>query len=67
MQSLEASIATIATRVSEHADTMQTEEAVKTSFILPFLQALGYDVFNPAEVIPEYTADAVGKKGEKVD
>ena len=46
---------------------MGTEEAVKTAVVLPFFQALGYDVFNPAEVIPEFTADAVGKKGEKVD
>lgn len=46
---------------------MITEEAVKTAVVLPFLQALGYDVFNPSEVIPEFTADAVGKKGEKVD
>lgn len=46
---------------------MVTEEAVKTAVVLPFFQALGYDVFNPAEVIPEFTADAVGKKGEKVD
>nr|WP_170134924.1 type I restriction enzyme HsdR N-terminal domain-containing protein [Acuticoccus kandeliae] len=46
---------------------MMTEEAVKTSVVLPFLHSLGYDVFNPHEVIPEFTADAVGKKGEKVD
>lgn len=46
---------------------MATEEAVKTAIVLPFFQALGYDIFNPAEVIPEFTADAVGKKGEKVD
>jgi hypothetical protein len=46
---------------------MITEEAVKTAVVLPFLQALGYDVFNPSEVVPEFTADAVGKKGEKVD
>src|SRR5690606_18974105 len=46
---------------------MLTEESVKTAIVLPFLAALGYDVFNPAEVIPEFTADAVGKKGEKVD
>lgn len=54
-------------RVREHSATMTTEEAVKTAIVLPFFQALGYDVFNPSEVIPEYTADAVGKKGEKVD
>jgi hypothetical protein len=46
---------------------MITEEAVKTAIVLPFLNALDYDVFNPNEVIPEFTADAVGKKGEKVD
>jgi hypothetical protein len=46
---------------------MVTEEAVKTAVVLPFLRALGYDVFDPFEVIPEFTADAVGKKGEKVD
>lgn len=46
---------------------MLTEEAVKTAIVLPFLSALEYDVFNPEEVIPEFCADAVGKKGEKVD
>jgi hypothetical protein len=46
---------------------MATEEAVKTAVVLPFLRALGYDVFDPTEVVPEFTADAVGKKGEKVD
>lgn len=46
---------------------MVTEEAVKTAVVLPFFRALGYDVFDPSEVIPEFTADAVGKKGEKVD
>ena len=46
---------------------MLTEEALKTAIVLPFLSALDYDVFNPDEVIPEFTADAVGKKGEKVD
>ncbi|WP_335946084.1 type I restriction endonuclease [Salipiger bermudensis] len=44
-----------------------TEEATKTSVILPFLQALGFDVFNLDEVIPEFIADVGTKKGEKVD
>jgi hypothetical protein len=34
---------------------------------MPFIQALGYDVFNPLEVMPEYTCDIGTKKGEKVD
>lgn len=60
-------ISALADRVREHSETIQTEEAVKTSVVLPFLQALGYDVFNPSEVVPEFTADTIGKKGEKVD
>lgn len=44
-----------------------TEEATKTSVILPFVQALGFDVFNLDEVIPEFIADVGTKKGEKVD
>jgi len=44
-----------------------TEEATKTSVILPLLQALGFDVFNLNEVIPEFVADVGTKKGEKVD
>ena len=46
---------------------IETEEATKTALVMPFLQALGYDIFNPAEVIPEFTADVGIKKGEKVD
>tara|TARA_R110000850_G_scaffold271198_1_gene405196 strand:+ start:3171 stop:4259 length:1089 start_codon:yes stop_codon:yes gene_type:complete len=57
----------LAGRVKRQLEHVETEEAVKTAFILPFLNALGYDVFNPAEVIPELTADHGVKKGEKVD
>ena len=48
-------------------DQIQTEEATKNAFIMPFIQALGYNVFNPLEVVPEYTCDIGTKKGEKVD
>jgi hypothetical protein len=34
---------------------------------MPFIAALGYDVFNPKEVVPEFVADVGIKKGEKVD
>ena len=47
--------------------TIETEEATKTSFILPFIQMLGYDIFDPSEVVPEFTADHGTKRGEKVD
>ena len=34
---------------------------------MPFISALGYDVLNPHEVVPEFIADLGIKKGEKVD
>lgn len=46
---------------------IQTEEATKNALIMPFIAALGYNVFNPAEVTPELHADVGLKKGEKVD
>jgi len=57
----------IGDRVVKLKDQIQTEEATKNAFIMPFLQALGYDVFNPIEVVPEYTTDIGIKKGEKID
>lgn len=54
-------------RVSNLKDSLSTEEATKTSLIMPFFALLGYDVFNPEEFVPEYTADVGIKKGEKVD
>ncbi len=65
--SVEEKLRVLADRIKTHSSAMLTEEAVKTAVVLPFLAALDYDVFNPGEVIPEFTADAVGKKGEKVD
>jgi len=54
-------------RVLKLKDQIQTEEATKNAFIMPFLQSLGYDVFNPIEVVPEYVTDVGTKKGEKID
>lgn len=54
-------------RVIELKDNIGTEEATKTSLIMPFFSALGYDIFNPTEFVPEFTADVGIKKGEKVD
>ena len=56
-----------AERVTLLKDTISTEEATKMSLIVPLFQLLGYDVFNPLEFCPEYTADIGIKKGEKVD
>ncbi|MEZ5448284.1 MAG: type I restriction endonuclease [Thiolinea sp.] len=57
----------IANRATSQKEHIQTEEATKNALVMPFLSALGYDVFNPTEVIPEFTADVGTKKGEKVD
>lgn len=54
-------------RIEKMKDGIQTEEATKTSLVMPFFNLLGYDVFNPMEFCPEYTADVGIKKGEKVD
>jgi len=58
----------LAAQLKIKMDYVTTEEATKTSMVMPFLQVLGYDVFEPTEVIPEYTADYHGlKKDEKID
>ena len=57
----------LAKRVSDLTASIQNEEQTKNAFIMPFFQLLGYDVFNPTEFVPEFTADVGIKKGEKVD
>jgi hypothetical protein len=64
---LESKLADLAKVVRDHREFLLTEEAAKTALVMPFLRALGYDVFNPAEVVPEFTCDVATKKGEKVD
>jgi len=54
-------------KVESLKDRIETEESTKHAFVLPFIQTLGYDIHNPLEVIPEFTADYGLKKGEKVD
>lgn len=65
--SFEEQIKNFAKRTKSIMGGIATEEATKTSIIMPFFQILGYDVFNPSEFTPEYTADVGIKKGEKVD
>lgn len=57
----------LSNRVAQIKDQLKTEEATKTSIIMPFFQLLGYDVFNPSEFHPEFVSDVGIKKGEKVD
>lgn len=56
-----------AERISALKENILTEEATKNAFIMPFIQMLGYDVFNPMEVIPEMDCDLIKKKGDKLD
>jgi hypothetical protein len=61
-------LASIAKKIRDMRDSVATEEATKNAFIMPFISnVLGYDVFDPSEVVPEFTADVGVKKGEKVD
>lgn len=64
---IEARLSDLAKVVRDHREVLLTEEAAKNALVMPFLQALGYNVFNPSEVIPEFTCDMGTKKGEKVD
>ena len=61
------SIRQIAKVYTERRDIIQTEEATKNALIMPFISALGFNVFDPSEVVPVFTADVGIKKGEKVD
>jgi len=54
-------------QVGERMIHITNEEMTKQSLILPFIQVLGFDVYNPLEIAPEYIADFGLKKGEKVD
>lgn len=54
-------------RIETLKGNLETEEATKTALIMPLFQMLEYDVFNPLEFVPEFTADVGTKKGEKVD
>lgn len=48
-------------------DAAKTEEATKTSYIMPFFELLGYNTKSPVEFVPEYDAEVGTRKGDKVD
>jgi hypothetical protein len=60
-------VRSLATRIINSKDLLQTEEATKNAMVMPFIHMLGYNVFDPLEVTPELIADVGTKKGEKVD
>lgn len=60
-------ITSLSARAKSQLDHLETEEGTKNALIMPFIKALGYDPFDPREVVPEFTSDHGTKKGEKVD
>ncbi len=64
---LQNQLKALAEKVGKLKEQIDTEESTKHAFVLPFINLLGYDTFNPTEVVPEFTADIGLKKGEKVD
>lgn len=55
-------------KIRQQCSGIKTEEATKNAFVMPFIHnILGYDVFDPNEVTPEFISDVGTKKGEKVD
>lgn len=61
------SIKQLSQKAAQFKDNLLTEEATKTTLVLPFIMALGYDVFNPLEVVPEMDCALVNKKSDKID
>ncbi|MFK7077231.1 type I restriction endonuclease [Flavobacterium oreochromis] len=64
---LQTQLKQLSEKINQLKDKIETEESTKHAFVLPFINILGYDTFNPTEVVPEFTADIGIKKGEKVD
>ncbi len=61
-------LGSLASKIQQQKAAIGTEEATKNAFVMPFISlVLGYDVFDPNEVVPEFTADVGTKKGEKID
>jgi predicted type IV restriction endonuclease len=65
---IQGKVQDIAAKVHAQKASILTEEGTKNAFVMPFISTvLGYDVFSPSEVIPEFIADVGIKKGEKID
>jgi len=60
-------IENVADRAEDQLDHIRNEQSTKQALVIPFIKALGYDVYDLAEVVPEFTADFAEQKGEKVD
>lgn len=63
----EERLSALATKIKLQRAAIKTEEATKNAFVMPFISTiLGYDVFNPLEVVPEFIADVGMKKAKRL-
>ena len=53
--------------ISQKIKSSINEARTRSYLVDPFIGALGYNIFDPTEVVPEYTADFGTKQGERVD
>lgn len=60
-------IKSIAANIPNQLDHILTEEATKSALVMPFIQALGYNVFDITEVVPEFDANVGASKKYKLD
>ena len=60
-------IESLASQSRNRINQIRDEAGTKQALVLPFLAALGYDIYDTTEVDPEHPADVGIKKGEKVD
>ena len=67
IEALKDSIFKLSERLKSQRELISTEEATKNAFIMPFIQTMGYDVFDPSQVVPEFVTDIGIKRGERVD
>lgn len=42
-------------RLRANRSKVRTDEAARAALVLPFIQSLGYDIFDPEEVVPSFT------------
>lgn len=60
-------VSNLSAKAAQYKGKTLTEEATKHFLILPFISALGYDIFDIAEVMPEFTADIGIRQKERID
>ena len=63
---MKAKLSSLSERIENIKNKVKNEESTKQSMILPFINILGYDIFNPEEVVPEVPCD-ISNKGDRID